>query len=223
MDCDKRQLGRIRGGLGGIKVSKLAAKRLADILVSLIGIVVLSPICLVVGLLVIIDLGWPVLFVQERTGLYGKSFRICKFRTMHEGVTLDGKLLPDGQRITRLGRILRSTSLDELPELFNVLAGQMSLIGPRPLLPEYLERYTREQARRHEVKPGITGWAQVNGRNALTWEERFELDVWYVDNWSLLLDLKILFMTIGTVIRRDGISRKGHATMPEFQGPFRDG
>lgn len=199
-------------------VVKLGVKRLVDIMVSALGIVVLSPVFLIIGLLVALDLGRPVLFVQERIGLYGKPFYLYKFRTMRDAVSPSGELLPDAQRLTRFGRILRSTSLDELPELINVLVGQMSLVGPRPLLPEYLDRYTSEQARRHEVKPGITGWAQVNGRNSLTWEERFRLDVWYVDNWSILLDLKILLMTIITVIRREGISSEGHATMAEFRG-----
>ena len=199
-------------------VVKLGVKRLVDIMVSALGIVVLSPLFLIIGLLVALDLGRPVLFVQERIGLYGKPFYLYKFRTMRDAVSPSGELLPDAQRLTRFGRILRSTSLDELPELINVLVGQMSLVGPRPLLPEYLDRYTSEQARRHEVKPGITGWAQVNGRNSLTWEERFRLDVWYVDNWSILLDLKILLMTIITVIRREGISSEGHATMAEFRG-----
>ncbi len=199
-------------------VVKLGVKRLVDIMVSALGIVVLSPVFLIIGLLVALDLGRPVLFVQERIGLYGKPFYLYKFRTMRDAVSPSGELLPDAQRLTRFGRILRSTSLDELPELINVLVGQMSLVGPRPLLPKYLDRYTSEQARRHEVKPGITGWAQVNGRNSLTWEERFRLDVWYVDNWSILLDLKILLMTIITVIRREGISSEGHATMAEFRG-----
>lgn len=197
---------------------KLGVKRLVDIMVSALGIAVLSPVFLIVGLLVALDLGRPVLFVQKRIGLHGKPFYLYKFRTMRDAVSSSGELLPDAQRLTRFGRILRSTSLDELPELINVLVGQMSLVGPRPLLPEYLDRYTPEQARRHEVKPGITGWAQVNGRNSLTWEERFRLDVWYVNNWSILLDLKILLMTIITVIRREGISSEGHATMAEFRG-----
>jgi sugar transferase EpsL len=204
-------------------VASRALKRMLDILVSLVGIVVLSPVFVVIGLLVALDLGRPVLFVQERIGLHGKPFVLYKYRTMRNAMSRSGELMPDAQRLTKFGRILRSTSLDELPELLNVLVGQMSLVGPRPLLPEYLDRYTPEQARRHEVKPGITGWAQVNGRNALTWEERFKLDVWYADNWSILLDVKILFMTITTVIRRDGISSEGHATMPEFRGSAHDG
>jgi len=197
---------------------KLVIKRLLDIIISAVGMVILSPLYLIISILVLIDLGWPVLFVQERTGLYGKSFRMYKFRTMREAFDANGQPLPDAERLTRLGSLLRSTSLDELPELLNVFLGHMSLIGPRPLLPQYLERYTAEQARRHEVKPGITGWAQVNGRNALTWEEKFKLDVWYVDNWSLLLDLKILLKTVAIVLSREGINNEGHATMPEFRG-----
>jgi len=153
-----------------------------------------------------------------RPGLKGKPFYMYKFRTMTDETDEQGNLLPDELRLTRLGKFLRSTSLDELPELFNVLKGDMSLVGPRPLLMQYLDRYTPEQARRHEMKPGITGWAQVNGRNAITWEEKFALDVWYVDNWSLWLDLKILAMTIVKVFKREGISAEGEATMPEFMG-----
>jgi lipopolysaccharide/colanic/teichoic acid biosynthesis glycosyltransferase len=169
-------------------------------------------------LLVRVNMGAPVLFHQERPGLHGRPFILYKFRTMRDLRDVEGRLLPDEMRLTRLGRILRSTSLDELPELFNVLKGEMSLVGPRPLLMEYLNRYTPEQARRHEVKPGITGWAQVNGRNAITWEEKFKLDVWYVDNWNLGLDLKILGLTLIKVLKREGISAGGHATMPEFRG-----
>lgn len=197
-------------------------KRTADLLAATIGLIVLSPALLVIGLLVMRDLGTPVLFTQQRTGRYGKLFRMYKFRTMRNTTAPDGRLLPDSQRLTRVGRILRSTSLDELPGLLNVLTGQMSLVGPRPLLPQYLDRYTPEQARRHEVKPGITGWAQVNGRNALTWEDKFRLDVWYVDNWSIGLDLKILVMTVGTVFKREGVNTEGHATMPEFLGTKKD-
>ncbi|MEA4883835.1 MAG: sugar transferase [Clostridia bacterium] len=199
-----------------------AVKRTVDVLAAIIGLLVLSPVFLIVSLLVTADLGRPVLFAQLRPGKDGKLFRMYKFRTMRNTTAPDGRLLPDSQRLTQVGRMLRSTSLDELPELLNVLTGQMSLVGPRPLLPQYLDRYTPEQARRHEVKPGITGWAQVNGRNALTWEEKFRLDVWYVDNWSLLLDLKILLMTVGKVLRHDGISSNGHATMPEFTGTDTD-
>lgn len=199
-------------------MTKAMLKRAVDLLIATIGLVVLSPVLLVIGLLVKLDMGNPVLFTQQRPGQNGKLFRMLKFRTMKNTIGHDGKLLPDSERLTRFGRILRSTSLDELPELINVLLGHMSLVGPRPLLPAYLGRYTPEQARRHEVRPGITGWAQVNGRNALTWEEKLRLDVWYVDNWSLLLDLKILLMTAQTVLKRDGVSSDGHATMPEFMG-----
>ncbi|RAR27439.1 sugar transferase [Pseudomonas sp. MDMC224] len=172
----------------------------------------------IVAYLVRRNLGSPIFFTQMRPGLGGKPFVMYKFRTMSDARDSEGKLLPDDQRLTRFGKFLRSTSLDELPELWNVIKGEMSLVGPRPLLMKYLELYTPEQARRHEVKPGITGWAQVNGRNALTWEEKFKLDVWYVDNWTLTLDLRILWLTILKVVRRDGISAAGHATMPEFRG-----
>lgn len=195
-----------------------AVKRTADVLAAIIGLLVLSPVFVVIGLFVAVGLGRPVLFTQQRPGKDGNLFRMYKFRTMRDELGPNGSQLPDSERLTNLGRFLRSTSLDELPELINVLRGHMSFVGPRPLLPRYLDRYTPEQARRHEVKPGITGWAQVNGRNALTWEEKFRLDVWYVDNWSLWLDLRILLMTVVSVARRDGISSKGHATMQEFMG-----
>lgn len=168
--------------------------------------------------LVWLFLGWPVIFSQERPGLHGRLFRLYKFRSMRDLRDANGKLLPDEQRLTRFGRFLRSSSLDELPEFFNVLKGDMSLVGPRPLLVQYLERYTPEQARRHEVRPGITGWAQVNGRNALSWEEKFKLDVWYVDHRTFWLDIKILFMTLAKVFKREGISAEGSATAPEFMG-----
>lgn len=197
-------------------------KRGIDIVASLLLLVVLLPLLLLISLMIRLTMGSPVLFRQKRPGLRGRPFVMFKFRTMTNARDRQGNLLPDEKRLTRLGRFLRSTSLDELPELFNVLRGDMSLVGPRPLLMEYLERYTPEQARRHEVKPGITGWAQVNGRNALTWEEKFKLDVWYVDNWSLLLDLKILWLTLIKVITREGISAEGHATMPEFRGARED-
>lgn len=195
-----------------------AVKRTVDALAAIIGLLVLSPVFLIVSSLVMADLGRPVLFAQQRPGKDGKLFRMYKFRTMRDMAAPDGRQLSDSERLTKLGRFLRSTSLDELPELINVLLGQMSLVGPRPLLPQYLGLYTPEQARRHEAKPGITGWAQVNGRNALTWEEKFRLDVWYVDNWSLWLDAKILLMTVVKVLKRDGISSDGHATMSEFTG-----
>jgi len=195
-----------------------AAKRTVDILAAMIGLLLLSPVFLIISLLVMANLGRPVLFAQLRPGKDGKQFRMYKFRTMRDVVGADGRQLPDSERLTKLGRFLRSTSVDELPELINVLLGHMSLVGPRPLLPQYLDRYTPEQARRHDVKPGITGWAQVNGRNALAWEEKFQLDLWYVDNWSLWFDLKILLMTFAKVLKRDGITSEGHATAPEFTG-----
>ena len=167
--------------------------------------------------------GEPVLFRQLRPGRGGRLFELYKFRTMTEARGSDGAVLPDRERITRVGDLLRKSSLDELPELLNVVKGDMSLVGPRPLLPQYLERYSPEQARRHEVRPGITGWAQVNGRNSLEWDEKFELDVWYVDNWTVRLDLKILWMTALQVIKGTGISAQGHASMPEFMGNRADG
>lgn len=166
-------------------------------------------------------MGRPIFFKQVRPGLYGKPFVLYKFRTMLDLRDQTGKMLPDERRLTSFGRWLRSTSLDELPVLFNVLKGDMSLVGPRPLLMEYLDRYTPEQARRHEVKPGITGWAQINGRNAISWEEKFALDVWYVDNWSLLLDFRIIFLTILKVLKHEGISADGYATMPEFKPGYK--
>lgn len=170
---------------------------------------------------VLISLGSPVLFRQQRPGLNGRPFVLLKFRTMTNACDAHGNLLPDEERFTRFGRFLRRTSLDELPEFFNVLKDDMSLVGPRPLLMQYLVRYSPEQARRHEVKPGITGWAQVNGRNALTWEQKFEHDVWYVDNQSLRLDLKIIALTIWKIIKREGISQPGQATMEEFKGSLK--
>jgi sugar transferase EpsL len=194
------------------------SKRLFDLLAATIGLLVASPVLLAVAILVRIVHGSPVLFGQKRPGLHGQPFRIFKFRTMTEARAADGSLLPDEQRLTPLGRFLRASSLDELPELFNILRGEMSLVGPRPLLMQYLERYSPEQSRRHVVLPGITGWAQINGRNALTWEDKFRLDVWYVDHWSFWLDLKILFLTVWKVVKREGISQPGHATAEEFMG-----
>ena len=188
-------------------------KRLIDIICSLIGLILFSPILLVVALLIRINLGSPVFFTQTRLGKDGKEFKMIKFRTMKDSLDKFGQLLPDEQRLTKFGKILRSTSLDELPELINVLKGDMTLVGPRPLLVEYKELYSERQFRRHEVYPGITGWAQINGRNAISWNERFELDVWYVDNISFLLDMKILVMTILKVIKRDGINEQGQASM----------
>ena len=192
--------------------------RLRDILASLLGLTLLLPVLAVVSITVLLHLGAPVLFCQTRPGLHGKLFMLRKYRTMRTPRTGEDLLTTDSVRLTRLGRFLRSTSLDELPTLWNVLRGDMSLVGPRPLLPEYLPLYTAHQMRRHEVKPGITGWAQVNGRNAISWEEKFELDVWYVDHRSFLLDLKILWMTVWQVVARRHIAADGHATMPPFRG-----
>jgi sugar transferase EpsL len=191
-------------------------KRFLDILLALLALILLSPLMTLIAVLVSISLGRPILFTQERPGCHGKPFKIYKFRTMAEKRDAGGALLPDGARLTGVGRFLRAASLDELPELINVIKGDMSIVGPRPLLMQYLDRYTSEQARRHEVKPGLTGWAQVNGRNAITWEEKFKLDVWYVDHYSLWLDLKIIGMTVLKVIRREGISEAGQATAEEF-------
>jgi sugar transferase EpsL len=196
-------------------------KRGLDFVVSLGLLVVLSPLLLAIALMVRWKLGVPVLFIQERPGLYGRPFRMLKFRTMTDVRDTSQILLPDRERLTAHGRLLRAASLDELPELINVLKGDMSLVGPRPLLVEYLPLYSREQARRHEVRPGMTGWAQVTGRNALTWEEKFRLDVRYVDNRSFWLDLKILWMTLVAVLARKGITQEGQATMERFRGSSR--
>jgi len=193
-------------------------KRLADFLVSLVGLIVLSPILGALSLLVRAFLGSPVLFRQVRPGLIGEPFELVKFRSMTSNRDSSGNLLPDSQRLTRFGDFLRATSLDELPELWNVVRGDMSLVGPRPLLVEYLPLYSERQARRHEVRPGITGLAQVSGRNSLSWEEKFDLDVWYVDNQSTRLDLAILVWTVKSVFRRSGVSADGSATMPPFTG-----
>ena len=193
-------------------------KRAFDVLVAGFGLLVLSPIILTLMAVVRVDLGRPVFFTQTRPGLHGKPFRLVKFRTMRDDRDAAGNPLHDRVRVTRIGRLLRSSSLDELPELWNVLRGDMSLVGPRPLLMKYLPLYTREQARRHEVRPGITGWAQVNGRNAISWEERFRLDVWYVDHRSLILDLEILFLTALRVAARRGITPTDSDKMPAFTG-----
>ncbi len=193
-------------------------KRLLDLVGAGVGLLLLAPLMLLIAILVRVGLGSPVLFRQQRPGLHGKPFTLYKFRTMTDARDAQGNLLPDEQRLTRLGRFLRSTSLDELPELWNVLKGDMSLVGPRPLLMEYLPLYTPEQFRRHGVRPGVTGWAQIRGRNTLTWEERFALDVWYVDHVSLGLDLKILALTLWKVLTREGISHPGSDTMPKFTG-----
>lgn len=193
-------------------------KRLLDIFGACAGMVFLAPVLLVVAMFVRLKIGSPVLFRQLRPGLGGKSFTIYKFRTLMDKRDKKGNLLSDKERLTSSGRFLRKTSIDELPELFNVIKGDMSIVGPRPLLIQYLDRYTPEQARRHEVKPGITGWAQVNGRNAIGWEDKFKLDVWYVDNWSLWLDVRIIALTVWKILKREGISQPGQATMEEFWG-----
>ncbi len=193
-------------------------KRLFDIVLSIVCLLVLALPLFALMWLVRHNLGSPVLFTQVRPGLYGKPFRMVKFRTMTDERDASGTLLPDAQRLTAFGRFLRATSLDELPELWNVLRGEMSLVGPRPLLMEYLPLYSPKQARRHEVRPGITGWAQVNGRNAISWADKFALDVWYVDHRSLWLDFRILWLTVRKVLVRDGITAAGDATMPKFSG-----
>jgi len=198
-------------------------KRIFDLALTIPGLIAISPALAIVALLVWMKLGGPVLFRQVRPGLHGKPFTIYKFRTMTDERDAEGNLLPDKERFTLLGRFLRSTSIDELPELWNVIKGEMSLVGPRPLLMHYLNLYTQEQARRHLAKPGITGWAQVNGRNAITWEDKFKLDVWYVDNQSLWLDIKILCMTTIKVFKREGVSQKGHVTSEEFKGSLPGG
>lgn len=196
----------------------MKVKRFLDVVGAGLGLVLLSPLLAVIGAFVWRFHGRPVLFTQERPGLDAKTFRMYKFRTMTDERDKFGRLLPDAQRLTRFGRLLRDSSLDELPELFHVFKGEMSLVGPRPLLVEYLPLYNIEQARRHGVKPGVTGWAQINGRNALSWEEKFKLDVWYVENWSLWMDIKILWLTLLKVLKRSGVSAAEHATTPRFTG-----
>ncbi len=193
-------------------------KRALDIAASVLMLIFLSPLLLLISFLILIKIGLPIFFRQQRPGLNEKPFYLIKFRTMSNKTDDSGNLLPDAQRLSGFGKYIRSASLDELPTLYNVLKGDMSLVGPRPLLMQYLERYSPEQARRHEVKPGITGWAQVNGRNAITWEEKFKLDVWYVEHKSLWMDLKILLLTINKVLKREGTSASQHVTMPEFLG-----
>lgn len=193
-------------------------KRMFDITATLAGLILLAPFLLIVFMQVRLKHGTQVLFCQTRPGLNGNPFTIYKFRTMTDERDADGNLLPDGERLTPLGRFLRKISLDELPELWNVIKGDMSFVGPRPLLMQYLGRYTPEQARRHEVKPGLTGWAQVNGRNAISWEDKFKLDVWYVDHHSFWLDLKIMISTIGKILKREGINQPGQVTAEEFRG-----
>jgi len=195
-----------------------ASKRIFDLAVTVLGLLILSPFLITIAVLVLFILGRPILYRQQRPGIKGKPFYIYKFRSMTEACDPAGNLLPDSERLTRFGRFLRSFSLDEWPELLNVLRGEMSWVGPRPLLMKYLERYTDEQMRRHDVVPGITGWAQVHGRNALTWQDKFSLDVWYVDHWTFWLDIKILFLTVGKVFTREGITQEGHATSEEFLG-----
>ena len=193
-------------------------KRLFDFIIAFCALFFLLPIIILVSVLIRFKLGAPIFFTQDRPGLNGKVFKMMKFRTMLNGKNNQGKLLPDQERMTKFGTFLRSTSLDELPGLFNVLKGDMSLVGPRPLLVQYLPLYSDVQARRHNVRPGITGWAQVNGRNAISWDQKFKFDVWYVDNHSLLLDIKILLLTVKKVFFKEDISASNHATMPEFKG-----
>ncbi len=194
------------------------SKRIFDLILTIPGVIIISPLLLVLAILVRVRLGSPILFRQIRPGYKGQLFTLNKFRSMTDQRAADGSLLSDADRLPPFGRFLRSTSLDELPELINVVRGEMSLVGPRPLLIAYLDRYSPEQARRHDVLPGITGWAQINGRNTLTWEDKFRLDVWYVDHWSLWLDVKILARTLVKVIRREGINQPGSATASEFMG-----
>lgn len=199
-----------------------ALKRLFDFLTSLVALILLSPIIAIVAWKIRNNLGSPVLFRQSRPGKNGELFEMVKFRTMKDAVDEKGIQLPDSERMTPFGNKLRNSSLDELPELWNVLKGEMSLVGPRPLLEQYLPLYSNEQARRHEIRPGVTGWAQINGRNALSWDEKFALDVWYVDNRSFLLDMKILFLTVKKVFVKEGISAEGHVTIEPFKGNKND-
>jgi len=199
-------------------MARFDLKRLTDILLAAAGLIVLAPVMAAVAVAVALALGRPVLFRQVRPGLHGKPFRLIKFRTMLDAVGADGRPLDDARRLTRFGRFLRASSLDELPELWNILKGDMSLVGPRPLLMQYLPLYTPEQARRHDVRPGLTGWSQVNGRNVLSWPEKLALDTWYVDHRSFRLDLRILLMTVAKVVSRSGIAAEGSETMPEFRG-----
>ena len=196
----------------------LALKRLLEFIFAIFLTIILLPIYLIVAICVFLKLGKPILFKQSRPGKNNKIFNMYKFRTMLNTIDRDGNFLSDAERLTKFGKILRATSLDELPELINVIKGDMSLVGPRPLLNEYLELYTPEQKRRHDVRPGITGWAQVNGRNAISWEEKFRLDIWYVDHWSLWLDIKILFLTVYKVFKREGISHQNSVSMEKFKG-----
>ena len=194
------------------------SKRIFDLTFALIALIILSPVLILTAIFVRIFIGSPILFTQQRPGYKGRPFHIYKFRSMTNRFARDGSLLPDAERLTRFGRILRSLSLDELPELFNILRGEMSFVGPRPLLMDYLPLYSPEQMRRHDVMPGLTGWAQVNGRNAIDWPARFRMDVWYVDNWSFWLDIRIIFMTVSKVILREGVNQAGQSTVEYFKG-----
>jgi len=196
-------------------------KRLFDLVLASVLLIIFFPLLFLVPIIVRVMLGSPIFFRQQRPGLHGKPFNIVKFRSMRDEFNGNGELLPDVERLSPFGRLLRRSSLDELPQLWNVLKGELSFVGPRPLLMEYLSLYSDDQARRHEVKPGITGWAQVNGRNAISWEEKFEYDVWYVDHYSFLLDLKILWMTLLKVVRSEGVSQEDHVTMEKFRGSGR--
>ena len=197
---------------------KFFIKRIFEFTIALLALFMLLPIFLTISILVLLKMGTPIFFIQSRPGLNGKTFKMYKFRTMTNKCDKNGKLLEDKDRLSNFGSFLRSTSLDELPTLWNVLCGNMSLVGPRPLLIEYLPLYSKNQARRHDVRPGITGWAQVNGRNAISWNEKFELDTWYVENQSFVLDMKIIILTLKKVIKRDGISHNNHVTMEKFKG-----
>ena len=196
----------------------LIFKQIVDWILAFLLLVLIFPLLALIAIAVAIDVGCPILFVQWRGGYRGQLFQILKFRTMREARGANGSLLSDEARLTPFGNFLRKSSLDELPELINILRGEMSFVGPRPFIAEYLELYNREQSRRHELIPGITGWAQINGRNNITWQEKFNLDIWYVDNWSLWLDLKIIFLTVWKVLQREGISQQGHATIEDFMG-----
>ena len=197
---------------------KFFIKRIFEFTIALLALFMLLPIFLTISILVLLKMGTPIFFIQPRPGLNGETFKMYKFRTMTNKCDKNGKLLEDKDRLSNFGSFLRSTSLDELPTLWNVLCGNMSLVGPRPLLIEYLPLYSKNQARRHDVRPGITGWAQVNGRNAISWNEKFELDIWYVENQSFTLDIKIIYLTLKKVIKRDGISHNNHVTMDKFKG-----
>jgi lipopolysaccharide/colanic/teichoic acid biosynthesis glycosyltransferase len=194
------------------------SKRLLDILISAIILILASPLLLLTAVLIFLSYGTPIFFKHERPGKDGQPFKLIKFRSMRDARDREGNVLPDAERITRFGQFIRRTSIDELPEFYNVLRGDMSLVGPRPLLMQYLQRYSTEQARRHTVLPGVTGWAQINGRNAISWDDKFKYDLWYIDHWTFWLDVKIIFLTIWKVLKGDGISQPGRATMDEFMG-----